>query len=502
MLERSALQAKTPAFLRSNVLIFLMVMISTMMDLFNVTSILVSIRYIQEHYQVSQAIASWSISAYAVTFSGFIAFAGRVGDIIGHDALFIIGSIAFAIMSLICALVNNVYVYIVFRAFQGLAAATLIPTSYATMAHLFSGKYLNRAITILSGMLCLSNAGGLIVGGAFLESSVKHKGIAYVSFGISLLLGILAIFNFPTLVQNKDRLKDLDFIGSGILIGGLLLIIVGFTEAGENWNSPKAYVTLPVGFVFVLGFILYENYVSPRIFPNTHLLIPKAVWSIPNFLPLVFNSILNFAGFFGMIYISTSYYLYIGGDSPLIAGVRYLPFIITMLCTIAVMSQIYGVFSPKWVSTLGFSIGVGGLVLYTRVNYTVGNYYWKYSFTGQVLLALGSVLYFIHYLNMIITATPLRYQGIVTGIAQTFAQFGVALAFAVVTSIVGDTSDKRNLHDSYINSTYFCLACYATGTIIILLFVHDVKSPSPSVDTDEGSLNVQTTEGDIEKHQV
>lgn len=454
-----------------------------MLDLFNVTSILVSIKYIHEYYNVSPALASWSLSAYAVTFSGFIAFAGRIGDIIGHDNQFIIGSFVFAIFSLICATVDHIYAFIVFRAFQGMAAATLIPSSYALVAHLFSGRQLDLALTTLSGMLCVSNAGGLIIGGAFLESEVKYRGITYSSFAISLVLSILAFFNFPKIDQNKDKLKSLDYIGSSILISGLLLIIVGFTEAGENWNTPRAYVTLPIGLIFVLVFFLYENYLSPKWLPSVHLLIPKPVWSIPNFLPLVFNSILNFAGFFGMIFISTSYALYVEDNSALIAGVKYLPFIITLLAFTVLMAGIYGMFSPKWVSTLGFIVGVGGLVLSTRVDYRVKNYYWKFSFTGQILLSAGSCLYFIHYLNMIITATPLKYQGIVSGIAQTFAQFGVALAFAVITSIVGDTTDRYQLHKRYINGTYFCLACYAAGTIILLFFVHDVK---PSKD-DENS---------------
>ena len=77
---------------------------------------------------------------------------------------------------------------------------------------------------------------------------------------------------------------------------------------------------------------------------------------------------------------------------------------------------------------------------------------------------------------MIITATPLEVQGIVSGIAQTFAQFGIALSFAVITSIVGDrATEKESLHQKYQYGSYFCLACYALGTLLLLLFVRDVK---------------------------
>ncbi|GMM36887.1 hypothetical protein DASC09_042120 [Saccharomycopsis crataegensis] len=477
MLEfREKYRAGTPLFLQNKWVIFFMVTLSTMLDLLSVSSLLVSTKFIHQHYHVSPAVASWTLSAYAVTFSGFIAFQGRVGDIIGHDIQFILNSIFFAIASLICALVDNIYVYIVFRAIQGIGAAGLVPSNYAITANLFQGKQLNITLVFLNSVLGISAALGMLIGGAFLTTGVNQHGIGYVTCAISLILGIIAFFSFPQITRSKDKLKNLDYLGSIILISGLLLIIVGFTEGGESWKSPKSYVILIIGFILVLCFFIFENYLALRFFPDTHLLIPPMVWKIPNFTPLVVISILNFSGYFGNMFVNTSYSLNIDGVSPLVAAVRYLPFIVTMLVVTFFLALSYGKVSEKWISTLGFLIGTGGLVVLSRMNYRIDNYYWKFSFTGQIALALGSCLYFVHYLNMIITATPLEVQGIVSGIAQTFAQFGIALSFAVITSIVGDrATEKESLHQKYQYGSYFCLACYALGTLLLLLFVRDVK---------------------------
>ncbi|KAH3670252.1 hypothetical protein WICMUC_004905 [Wickerhamomyces mucosus] len=495
----------TPNVLKSKWIIFVMVAISTTLDLLNVTSLLVSTKFIAEKYNISTPIASWTLSAYAITFSGFIAFQGRVGDIIGHDNQFILNSFVFSIWSLLCGVVDKIYAYIVFRAFQGIAAAALIPSNFAIIASIFENKQLNIALTILTGVLITSTALGLIVGGAFLRINVHQHGIGYLTAAVSLSLGLMAVFNFPKLQKSKDRLKNLDYIGSLILISGLLLTVVGFTEAGESWKTPKAYVVLIVGLLLIGFFFIFENYICLKYFPKTHLLVPSSIWKIPNYLPLVFNSILNYSAYFGIMFISTSYSLNIDEVSPLIAGVRYFPFVVTMVIGVLVLTQVYGKFSQKWTSTLGFFIATLGLILFTRMDYKIHNYYWKFSFTGQILVSGGCCLYFVHYLNMIIENAPIEVQGIVSGIAQTFAQFGVALAFAVITSIVSeDVTDKDYLSKRYQYGSYFCLACFGAGTLLLTLFVHDVKPNQVKIDgsLDNSESKDEKTEGIIGRGSV
>lgn len=110
-----------------------------------------------------------------------------------------------------------------FRAFQGLFAAGLIPTNYAITANIYQGKQLSASTAILTGSTIMSTSRDLMVGGAFLETGVAIHGIAYLPFRLTLILSILAVLIFPQTKRTNDdsRLKDLDYIGSGILISGL-----------------------------------------------------------------------------------------------------------------------------------------------------------------------------------------------------------------------------------------------------------------------------------------
>ncbi|KAG7903011.1 hypothetical protein KL907_004144 [Ogataea polymorpha] len=194
---------------------------------------------IQRHFDTTYSKASWVLSAYAVAFSGFIAVSGRIGDIIGHANLYIWSSALFALFSLLCGAVDSLTALIVFRTLQGVAAAALVPSGYAIVARSFPPEKLGSRFSILAAGFSLSFGVGYIVGGAFDLTSVGYKGIYYVSGGVMFVDAALGFFFIKDIPPTGEKVVNLDAVGSFLLIGATTLVVVGFTEAGEVWNSPK-----------------------------------------------------------------------------------------------------------------------------------------------------------------------------------------------------------------------------------------------------------------------
>jgi MFS family permease len=65
----------------------------------------------------------WVITAYTLTFGGFLLLGGRAADLFGRRRLFIGAVSAFGLMSLLCGLAQSDTMLIFSRAAQGLAAA-------------------------------------------------------------------------------------------------------------------------------------------------------------------------------------------------------------------------------------------------------------------------------------------------------------------------------------------------------------------------------------------
>src|SRR5689334_2390716 len=71
----------------------------------------------------------WVITAYTLTFGGFLLLGGRAADLFGRRKLFIGAVSAFALASLACGLAQSDTMLIITRAIQGLAGAIMSPAA-------------------------------------------------------------------------------------------------------------------------------------------------------------------------------------------------------------------------------------------------------------------------------------------------------------------------------------------------------------------------------------
>src|SRR5277367_6067182 len=71
----------------------------------------------------------WVITAYTLTFGGFLLLGGRAADLYGRRKIFITAVTFFALMSLLCGLAQSDIQVIIARALQGLAGAFMSPAA-------------------------------------------------------------------------------------------------------------------------------------------------------------------------------------------------------------------------------------------------------------------------------------------------------------------------------------------------------------------------------------
>ena len=99
--------------------------IAYLMVVLDVSIVNVALPSIQKDLNFSPENLQWVISAYGLTFGGFLLLGGRAGDILGRRRLFMVGLGSFAVFSLLCGLATSSGMLIAFRALQGSAGAIL-----------------------------------------------------------------------------------------------------------------------------------------------------------------------------------------------------------------------------------------------------------------------------------------------------------------------------------------------------------------------------------------
>src|SRR5690349_22582661 len=104
-----------------------LVCVAFFMTVLDVSIVNVALPSIKTALNVAEKDLQWVITAYTITFGGFLLLGGRAGDLLGRRRMFMIGIGLFAVASLACGLSNSIGVLIASRAVQGLGAAIISP---------------------------------------------------------------------------------------------------------------------------------------------------------------------------------------------------------------------------------------------------------------------------------------------------------------------------------------------------------------------------------------
>ena len=143
------------------------------------------------HFDTSSL--QWVLTAYILTFGGFLMLGGRTADLFGRRRLLVLGIGGFSLFSFLLGLTSSSVLLIVLRALQGLAAAFMASTALSILLTTFEeGEERNRALSVWS----MVSAGGAAVGvflGGVLTQYLGWQWCFFVNVpaGIFAIVGIL-----------------------------------------------------------------------------------------------------------------------------------------------------------------------------------------------------------------------------------------------------------------------------------------------------------------------
>src|SRR5919198_5763455 len=108
------------------------------MTVLDVAIVTVAIPSIQTDLKMSESTVQWLLTAYAITFGGFLLLGGRMADLLGRRRIFVTGLILFTLASLTCGLATSAGLLIAARAVQGIGAAIISPAALSIVSTTFT----------------------------------------------------------------------------------------------------------------------------------------------------------------------------------------------------------------------------------------------------------------------------------------------------------------------------------------------------------------------------
>lgn len=162
------------------------VAVGVMMVALDGTIVAIANPAIQDDLDASLADVQWITNAYFLALAVALITAGKLGDRFGHRQTFLIGVAGFAASSGAIGLSGSIAAVIVFRVFQGLFGALLMPAALGLLRATFPAEKLNMAIGIWGMVIGASTAGGPILGGVLVEH-VNWQSVFFINVPVGIV---------------------------------------------------------------------------------------------------------------------------------------------------------------------------------------------------------------------------------------------------------------------------------------------------------------------------
>src|SRR5256884_170749 len=207
------------------------------MTVLDVAIVNVAIPSIQTDLHIKEVTVQWVITAYAITFGGFLLLGGRMADLLGRRRIFVGGLILFTLASLVCGLASSSGVLIAARAVQGVGAAIISPAALSIVTTTFAeGAERNKALGIWGALGGSGAAAGVLFGGIL----TKYLGWEWIFF-VNVPVGALVFsLTWPIVPESHADLGHRRFDASGAIsvTGGLALFVYAISKARTSAGRP------------------------------------------------------------------------------------------------------------------------------------------------------------------------------------------------------------------------------------------------------------------------
>src|SRR6266576_64835 len=152
----------------------------------------VALASIKSSLDFSQASLQWVITAYAITFGGFLLLGGRLADVLGRRRIFLAGIAIFTVSSVLSGLAWSATSLVVFRALQGAGGALFAPAGLSLLMVAYrAGRERNLALGIWGAASGSGAAAGVLLGGV-LTSYLSWPWIFFINVPVGLAAALLA----------------------------------------------------------------------------------------------------------------------------------------------------------------------------------------------------------------------------------------------------------------------------------------------------------------------
>ncbi|KAH7093229.1 major facilitator superfamily domain-containing protein [Paraphoma chrysanthemicola] len=340
--------------------------------------------FIASHFHALNQL-SWIGTAFTLTDTAFVPIFGQLADVFGRYAALQMAVIIMTLGAVLCASTPVWPVLVLGRAIQGVGTAGMTTCSLIILADKVSLKEQAFNTSIFHFLIGIAYATGPLIGGYM--TNVHWRYVFVLLSGLSGLSIVTIAFLRPDLKKGRYSLTHpragqnylqsllggcacIDFIGAGLFVSGVTLILLstGWGGSAYSWASAAVLVPLVAGPILLVAFVGYQRYMAPsrylaRRLPRTMPVVPYQLFHEKDVSLVCIISAATGAALYASFYFAGVYFTMVENYNAGKAGLQllfYVPGIGVGVYTAILMCNVY----PRqtiWPLLLGTVVETGAI---------------------------------------------------------------------------------------------------------------------------------------------
>jgi MFS transporter, DHA2 family, multidrug resistance protein len=372
------------------------VMAAVLLQVLDTTIANVALPHMAADLSATQDQINWVLTSYIVASAIALPISGWLADKVGRKRLLLISVVGFTVASVLCATATSLGEMVVFRAFQGVSGAFIVPLAQATLFDINPREKHGQAMALFGGGVMIGPILGPVLGG-WLTDNYNWRWVFLVNLPVGVLCTLIMLRFMPKTDTHERRFDIFGFALLGIALGALQM----FLDRGEQNDWFSSWETIvECGLAIAAGWMFVVHMVTAK-----HPLFERSMFADRNFAT-------------GMVFMAVTGVL-------LLAGLALLPPLLQNLYGYSVLQSGF-LTAPRGVGTLISMLLAGRLVGKIDSRLLVG--------IGVVLM--GVSLYMMTGFAIDQPSRPVIMSGVVQGL-------GLGLIFVPLQSLAFETLAPR-----------------------------------------------------------
>ncbi|MGD0862302.1 MAG: DHA2 family efflux MFS transporter permease subunit [Candidatus Limnocylindrales bacterium] len=398
----------------------------------DVTVLTVALPTLAGVLKASESQLQWFVTAYTLALVAGMLPAGLLGDRYGRKAVMVAALVMFAAGSAGCAYAPSPEVFIAARVVLGLAGAAMIVMALSVITVLFDEAERPRAVGIWGAANFIGLPLGPIIGGWML-TNVWWGWIFLMNVPVALL-GLVAVVALVPESRSAQR-PSIDFVGVILSSAGLVAVMYGVVQAGENgWGSSSAIVPAVAGLLVLLGFVLWERRLTEQ--PGGQPLIDLSLFRSRSFTWGMVLTAFGIFGLFGVLFALPQYFQAILGLDPQGSGLRLLPVIAGLIVGAVPADRVAARLGARLTVAAGFAVVIAGLLVGATMTASSGD---GFIAAWTFVAGAGAGLGFATSASSALVELSADRSGVGSALLQAIIKLGPAFGASILGSVLNST---------------------------------------------------------------